>query len=120
MSDLSQPLSRPALTCDMLLEGEATEPAQKRTRLDGAGQSIPVVQVTLRTAEGRMVQASQDYPAMCHDIAERDAKRIKAGMVLLVSAALHHVHLSAQHSTITLQDPQAAQPEPSAQKEIFQ
>lgn len=106
-------------TCDMLLEGEATEPAQKRTRLDAQGQSIPTVVVTLRTAEGRTVQASQDYPAMCHDIAERDAKRIKAGTVLLVSAALHHVHLCAHHASITLQDPHAAQPEPSAQKEIF-
>ena len=108
-----------ALTCDMLLEGVATEPAQKRTRLDAQGHSIPVLEITLRTAEGRTVKAYQEYPQMCHDIAERDAKRIKAGTVLLVSAALHHVHLCAHHATITLQDPQAAPPEPSAQQEIF-
>jgi hypothetical protein len=107
-----------ALTCDVLLEGVATAPAQKRTRLDSAGQSIPVLQVTLRTPEGRTVQACQDYPVMCHDIAERDAKRIKAGTPLQITAALAHVHLCAHHASITIQDP-SANPEASPQKEIF-
>jgi hypothetical protein len=106
-----------ATTCTLTATGQLTEPAQVRTALDPQGHPHPVLCATLRTATGQCIKVRQDYPPLCHDQAERDAKRWPAGAHASISYELHHAHLCADHAV--LQHTPAPATEPNPQQEIF-
>jgi hypothetical protein len=101
----------------MAITGQLTEPAQVRTALGPEGHPHPVLCATLRTASGQLIKAKQDYPRMCHDQAERAAKRLQVGAHMAIEFELQHAHLCADHATLEPLPEQAAAP--CAQQDIF-